>query len=48
MRALFIEHQDKIKDGKYIIVAKESITTSKYSDIKVSFFNSLKRVDALK
>jgi len=48
MKALFIEYSDLVENGSYIVVAKESITNSRYSDIKKSFYHLLKRVGALK
>ena len=48
LRSIFLECNPLLKNGSYILVARDRITTSKYEDIKKGFLTSLKRVNALK
>jgi ribonuclease P protein component len=48
LKAHFINHIDKLKTGHYILVAKPLILNSDYHKLRKSFFNTLKRLKALK
>jgi ribonuclease P protein component len=48
IRALFVELEQKLKSGVYIFVAKESIKTIDYKQLKNSLLWSFKRLECLK
>jgi ribonuclease P protein component len=48
LRALFVELQDKLKDGIYVFVAKESLKNMSYKQLKSSLSWSFKRLECLK
>jgi ribonuclease P protein component len=48
LRALFTELQSRLKDGIYIFVAKETIKTIEYKQLKSSLLWSFKRLECLK
>ncbi len=48
LRALFSEFNYLLKNGSYILVARDKVLTSKYKDIKKGFLVSIDRVKALK
>jgi ribonuclease P protein component len=48
LRALFAELEGKLKSGIYIFVAKESIKTISYKQLKNSLLWSFKRLECLK
>jgi ribonuclease P protein component len=47
MRALFIEFSSQLSDGRYVFVAKESINTSTYNDLKSDFLKILRRTGGM-
>ncbi len=48
MRALFMEYQDSIQEGYYILVAKKDILNLEYSKLQKSIHYALKKVGAYK
>jgi ribonuclease P protein component len=48
LRALFSDYNEKIKNGKYIFVAKSEIVAADFKNLKSDFEFALKRLNALK
>ena len=48
MRASFLEFQEKIEDGIFVLVAKKDILEIEYKELQKSIYYALKRVGALK
>ncbi len=47
MRAIFREQCPHLKDGTYILVAKEALASSTYDQLQFDFLKILKRANAL-
>ncbi|MEA2110526.1 MAG: ribonuclease P protein component [Campylobacterota bacterium] len=47
MRALFFEFSDKLKEGHYVLVAKEAMNSTSPAQLKSDFQKLLKRTGAL-
>ncbi|QOG12809.1 ribonuclease P protein component [Arcobacter sp. FWKO B] len=45
MKAIFMQYCNKIKNGKYIMVAKDTIGQRGYEDLKKDFLFALKRMN---
>jgi RNase P protein component len=47
MRAIFAEQCPHLKDGYYILVAKEALASTTYEELQSDFIKNLKRAGSL-